>query len=304
MDVPMVDVTAAAALVGHALDVRSVPGADPDYAALLRRYRYEDRFRETVESVCVGLGLSVIEAVDQGLIVAPDNDSVFAMGSVTDFEPGLTPDQRVMTGVIHLCIAATAYPNEGDTERAMVARLRVSQIERVLRETARVVAERVTPAAPDATVAAVDAAPPASDDPLTEAGPEVFRALDLLAAMPPRKPSKKATSRRSRATTLGLIGTAFDRLVEHGCFRRASGGDDPEYLALDRYRLQVRDRALVAGHDALCEVMAAAARTVVEEPVVEEPGAAHDDCENVDTDSALATPEPAAPEHLTTEGAR
>jgi hypothetical protein len=295
----MADVTAAATLVGRALDVRAVAGTDPDYAELLRRYRFEDSFRETVDSVCAGLGLGVIDAVDQGLIIAPDSDSVFSMGSVADFEPGLNPDQRVMLGVIHLCIAATAYPLEGDTERVVVVRLRTSQIERVLRESARIISERAAEADAQAVGPELRGAngTTTSDERERPGGidPELRSALDLLAAMPTRKPVPKraASGRRSRGTSLGLIAMAFEQLVEHGCFRKVAGGEeDAEYLALDRYRLQVRERAMVDAHEALRDLMVEAAASHADdtEPGVSSQGAI---CESLESQADLSGRDPA-----------
>lgn len=226
------DVRDAARLVQFALDVRAMAGADPEYAALWHRYRIDDAFRSMVDAVCGGLGLAPMGAAEQGLIVVPQDGSVFAMGPLSDIEVGLTPDRRVVYGLAHLGIAACAYPRPEDLERGGVVRVRISAVERLLRDTARSVAEERHEVADDTRAA-----------------------FELLAEMPTRKPGAQ---RRSRTTSQGVIAMAFDRLVEHGCARKVAERDgDAEYQMLERYRLQVGEIAVVDAYDALCAAASA-----------------------------------------------
>ena len=248
MNITLSDISSASRLAGFALNTKAMPGADEDYARLLQRYRLEDQFREAVDSLCVGLGLSVISATDQGLILSPEVGSVFSIGTITDFEPGLNPEQRVVTGLVHLCIASVAYPKSNDLDRSLVARVKVSQIERVLRETAALVAERQ-----------------AEDGDAEEN--DVLVAFGILDRMRPRNPS---STKRSKKTTLGIIEAALDRLVDHGCARRQRATDaDPEYQLLDRYRIQVQEMALPDAYEVVRQQMAELAEQSDDEPTAE-----------------------------------
>lgn len=234
------DARDAARLVHFAIDVRAVVGADEEYHELWRRYRIDDTFRQLTDAVCSGFGLSALAATEHGLIVIPQDDSVFAMGSLSDFEEGYSPEQRLVAGLAHLAIAACAYPRTVDLERPGVARVKVSQVERLLRDTARTVNE---------------------DD--QERDEDVVAAFEVLAAMPTRK---QGSQRRSRTTSLGVITNAFERLIEHGCARKVtSDSADAEYQLLDRYRLQVGEVAINDAYEALVAT-ARASTCVGEEP--------------------------------------
>lgn len=243
-----VEVRDASRLVHYALDVRAVVGADAEYAELWRRYRIDDTFRQLVDAVCSGLGLAPLAATEHGLVVVPLDESVFSMGAISDFEEGYTPDQRLATGLVHLAIAACAYPRTAELDRPGVARVKVSQVERVLRDTARAVTD---------------------DD--RNCDEDTVAAFEVLAGIPTRK---QGAQRRSRTTTLGLITNAFERLVEHGCARRVSTDrGDAEYQLLDRYRLQVGELAINDAYEALCSTAAADSDAAVEVAAVA-PGAA------------------------------
>jgi hypothetical protein len=246
------DASQAGQLVGYALDAHRYPGADETYADLLRRYRLDSAFQEVVDSFCSGLGLTVLAAADQGLMLTPDSDSVFAMTTVNDFETGLNPQQRVVYGLVMLCIASTAYPLEGDLERVGVIRIKISRIERVARETVRTI---------------LDAMLLDEEDPDEN---ELLLAIRVLDAMPTISPS--GVTRRSRSNSLGLITAVFDSLVEQGQARlvgaKTSDGDT-EYQLLERFRLNVQEAALPAAHAALREKFAATALSTMKEEVAQ-----------------------------------
>ena len=57
---PAVDVESAARLVAHGMRPKALPARDPAYADLVRRYREDDAFADTVQRVASGLGLVVL----------------------------------------------------------------------------------------------------------------------------------------------------------------------------------------------------------------------------------------------------
>jgi hypothetical protein len=186
-----------------------------------------------VDAACAGLHLYVIAVEDQGLLLAPESPSIFSLGTVAEFETGLTPERRMLTGLVLLCVAGVAYPSPADLERNAIVRVRVSQVERALRETAKVVAERHG-----------------------EDEDDVPRAFAALGSVPTSTPGKK---HNSKATSLGLIRNVLTRLVELGCARDVTGpsDDDPEFQLLDRFRHYVRERALAATNEALLATVTA-----------------------------------------------
>ena len=56
--VPAVDVESAARLVAHGMRPKALPARDPAYADLVRRYREDDVFADTVQRIASGLGLT------------------------------------------------------------------------------------------------------------------------------------------------------------------------------------------------------------------------------------------------------
>jgi hypothetical protein len=211
----------AARLVSFALRPKVALGSpDSDYYRLWHEYRVNEEFRDVVEAVVDGLGLVTLGVTEQGLLVAPSDDSPFQF-RLSDLQKGLAPDRRLLIGVAHLGIAAAAYPREADLEGDIVVRRSATQIESLLRT---------------AVEAFADGADDDEADDLTTAW-RVFR-------------STPAVRRKDRGSgfradcTMGVITNAFDWLVEQGMARRAGDG---VWQLLDRYRVQVRE---LAGHTA------------------------------------------------------
>lgn len=222
------DLRDAARLVQYAFDVRLVPGADDGYAALFERYRIDADFRSATDAVCGGLGLAPLVSLDQGLVLLPQTDSVFHLGSITDFAGGRSPKERTVIGLALLAVAAVAYPRTENLERTGVRRVRVSQVERLLRATAD----------------------KARDEYADDLDDHDQQAYEMVRKMPTSRPKGK---KRSSTTTLGIIGLTLDLLVRHGCARKTTSGsaDDPEYQILERYRIQVADCGVRAAHEVL-----------------------------------------------------
>ncbi len=101
----------AAELICFALQPKIARGADERYGALWSDYRTDENFRDIVDAVANGLGLVVIDATDQGLIVAPMDKSPFSF-RLADYQRGLDSKRRMLIGLVHLVIAAVSYPKE------------------------------------------------------------------------------------------------------------------------------------------------------------------------------------------------
>ena len=72
------DVESAARLVAFGMRPKALPARDPGYADLVRRYREDDAFADTVQRVASGLGLVVLAVGPaSGLVLAAVEDSVF-----------------------------------------------------------------------------------------------------------------------------------------------------------------------------------------------------------------------------------
>jgi len=214
----------AAELICFALQPKIARGADERYGALWSDYRTDEGFRDVVEAVANGLGLVVIDATDQGLIVAPMDKSPFSF-RLADYQRGLDSKKRMLIGLVHLGIAAVSYPKEVDLEDDIVIRRSVEQVERFLRDACARLAQ--------------------GDDRDPEAGEEADEraAWRAFAVMPSSIRMKKGGY--AVDCTMGIITRAFDWLVVQGMARDAGGGT---FQMLDRYRVQVRE---LAGHAAL-----------------------------------------------------
>lgn len=242
MTISIHDVHDAGRLVRWGLDVKAVPGAHEEYAELLARYRLEDAFRETVLATCAGLEIDVLSVDDQGFIIAPRMGSIFSLSTMNDWESGMDPQSRRRSGLVLLTIIAVAYPTSDALERTTVVRVRVSQVERALREAVRVIED----AEPDDS--------------------EAQTAAHEIGLMPPVKPG--ATRQLAKSSTLAAIRAGFEHLVDAGMARAAGSVDgDPEYQLLDRMRVNVREmvmpdtHATLLGHTRAAAVIAASAAT-------------------------------------------
>jgi hypothetical protein len=251
--VPVVDVESAARLVAHGMRPKAVPARDPAYADLVRRYREDDGFADTVQRVASGLGLVVLACGPSGLVLAAVEDSVFEIRMDEYARRTVLANReadKVMHGLAHLAVAALAFPRADDlADDTYVGRVSVDQVDGAVREACRALSDRV---------AGTAEADPVSDAPQLE---EVWRAWL-------RRPEATATKdgRAGEATTRGIVGKALRFLAEQGFL--VPVGPDGVYRTTPRYQVQVRELAAqrtfdellalgvlpVAGADSLAEV--------------------------------------------------
>lgn len=226
----------AGRLLHWALQGRALPALEPAYQALLDRYLDQPAFARRVQEVAAGLGLEILDASAHGLIVAPTEDSIFALRPAQFRPTSGSADDRLLDGLVQIGIAATVYPRDSDlAEDRTIARPAITVAE--VEETLRRLCERWQEEArrrPD---------PQAVED----AGLEEAWRLYL------RRVAVQETQgeRRAPRTTHRLVEYGLDRLREFGCFQREGDGPDAEWRATYRYGVLVERLAATTAWEAV-----------------------------------------------------
>jgi hypothetical protein len=217
----------AARLVQWGLRVRARPAQEPDYRRLVDLYHDDPGFRGVVRAIAEGLGLTLVDVGEYGAIVAPTDDSVFALRGA-DFRPtSSSVEDRLLDGVIQLAIAATVFPSPRDLEDdPAIARppVTVGEIEDALRALCERLADQAR-GQPD---------PIAGHDGFEEAWRVYHRRLGAIE-------TKDGSS--ARRTTRRLVETNLERLRDHGGFTRDTRGEEASYQPTYRYQALVRELA-------------------------------------------------------------
>ena len=231
----------AARLVQWGLRVRARPAQEPDYKRLVDLYHDDPSFRTAVRAVADGLGLVLVDVGEYGAIVAPLEDSVFALRGA-DFRPTSTSvEDRLLDGLIQLAIAATVFPTPRDLEDdPAIARPPVTVAE--IEDSLRALCERLAEQSRD------QPDPIQGMEGFEEAWRIYLRRLDAME-------TKDGSS--ARRTTRRLVETNLERLREHGGFVRDSRSEDATYQPTYRYQALVRE---LAANDALRRVRDVLAR--------------------------------------------
>lgn len=238
-DVSPQDVESAARLVAYGMRPRALPSRDVGYGELVRRYRDDDRFADTVQRVASGLGLVVLAVDEQpGIVLAAVENSVFEI-RMDEYARRTTLANRqadkVMHGLAHLAVAALAFPRPDDLgDDSYVGRVSVDQVDGAVREACRALDERTAGTGLD----------PLSDAPQLEAAWRAWL----------RRPETTATKdgRAGDATTRGIVGKALRFLAEQGFLLPV--GNDGAYRTTPRYQVQVRELAAQRAFDELLEL--------------------------------------------------
>jgi hypothetical protein len=228
------DITAAAQLIGYALNTRLSPVRDRDYTDLVARFLADDGFSRIVTAIATGLDLVVLDVNrGLGLVVAPTAESPFAM-TVGQYSRRANKDgiaaERVLHALAHLGIAALAFPRPVDLDDpAYVGRISASGVEAFMREAV----ERL-----------------ARDTALIEGSEEdaLVESPDLQAAwrvyVKRASTAKIGMKRGSTRTTTAIAGRTLAVLADAGMLvAPPAKTDDPVYRTTGRYRLQVREAA-------------------------------------------------------------
>src|SRR5438046_2676853 len=85
----------AGRLIQWALQPRARPVTKEEYQHLLDRYRDQIPFQECVQAICTGLGMEILAAGPMGMVLAPTDDSIFAMTSADYRRSGSAEDRLI-----------------------------------------------------------------------------------------------------------------------------------------------------------------------------------------------------------------
>lgn len=221
----------AGRLLGKALQPRLRPALDPEYLALVERFRTDADLRRVTVAVAEGLGLRILDVGATGVVLGCSPESPFAM-RVADYRANLTVDQRVASGLLLLALAAYWFPSAE-------ALLDDDEVVQSL-DTAAFVAWLVELCT---SLAATEARDPAVGT------PELRAACRTL--LERAETRKTADGRRTASTLAGMVESALEQLEKGGLVRRT--GD--RWTSTRAYRIQVRE---LAGHAAFEAVRSAA----------------------------------------------
>ncbi|MFJ9952563.1 hypothetical protein [Kitasatospora sp. NPDC091207] len=229
------DAEAAARLIAYGLRTRKVPGRDSDYLRLTRRYRQDTEFRTLTDRVGRGLGLSVLgsDSSTEALVLAALDGSVFET-RIEDYARrakyrGERGDhEKVLHGLIHLAIAALAFPRPDDlAQDGFIGRVGIDIVDSTVRDVCRRLQQRAAEAELE-----TDAA---THTPELE---EVWRVYS-------RRPETSRTkdSRAAVNSTRAMTGRALNFLTDCGFLTAVGEATDGNYRTTPRYQLQVRELA-------------------------------------------------------------
>lgn len=236
-----VDAERAAQLIAMGLRRKHVPHRDPLYRELLGHYAQDGDFAQLVRAIAAGIGLLVLDVNPHaGLVMAPEAASVFDTRLEDHFARSDRSDvDRVLYGIVHLAVAALAFPREDDlADDNQLRRVSVEQIDEVVRDTCRMLDEQV----------AKDGTDP-GDVPLDNPGLEhVWRAYKNKSEI-----GSTADGRSKPDTTRGIVRRTLRWLALRGLLQPVGDDADEVYRTTFRYQILVRQ---LAAHKTFQELLA------------------------------------------------
>jgi hypothetical protein len=217
-----------------ALGVRGklIPSRSEPYLRLVRRYLADSEFAAQVRAAAVGWGLSVLDvSVRSGLVLAALSGSVFEV-RLDDYVRLASRENRdrekILHGIVHLAAAALCFPRADDlADDAYVGRVSVAAVDTIVRETCRVLQNRIDGSAE-------------SGDPVSDA-PELEEAWRVYLRRPETATTRDA--RQNATTTLAIAKRALRWLADRGLLVPMSEDDGGTYRTTSRYQVQVRELA-------------------------------------------------------------
>jgi len=237
----------AARLVQWGLRPLARPVQEPEYRQLISAYHDDSSFRAAVHGVAEGLGLSVLDVSDHGIVLGADDDSAFALRPA-DFRPGQqSADMRLLDGLVQVAIATTVFPRARDLdEDPDLARppVTVAEIEEQLRRICEQLEQQVRR----------EGDPMASDERrgLTEAWRVYLRHLAIV---------ETKDNRQAVRSTRRIVEYALTRLHDFGCFVQVSGTGDAAWQPTRRYQVMVQRFAASYLYELVQEALADQAGT-------------------------------------------
>lgn len=205
------------------------PAQETEYRELVERYFDDGAFRTTVRELADGLGLHLLDVSEHGVVLAPQNDSVFRL-KPGDFRPGSSKvDDRLLDGLAQVAIASTVFPRARDLDDdpdIVRPPVTVDEVEAQLRQLCERLAEEAR-AEPD---------PDATDEDrgLIEAWRVYLQRLDTM---------ETRDSRKAMRTTRRIIEYSLDRLREFGCFTQVHQNTEQAWQPTRRYQVMVQQLA-------------------------------------------------------------
>lgn len=229
------DAAAAAQLLAFGLTPRARPAGAAEYRELIARHEADVAFRDVVDAIADGLGLVVLDVgVIAGIVLAAVEGSPFEL-RLTDYRANLSGDDRLLHGLVHVGIAAYAFPTAVSLTDDEVRHVAVGDVEAFLRAACERRRDRSGP---------VD---PSPDEPSSELAWRLY-----LRRQPARD---TGDGRVGASTTTGIVKYALERLVTAGMANRVSDERGGTYRLLGRYRTGVRELAATATYRHLTEQM-------------------------------------------------
>lgn len=237
--ITMDDAEDAAKLIACGMRLRQRPAKDRAYRDLVVRYRTESDFQDLVERTARGLGLKVLGATeDIGVALAALPNSVFET-KIEDYVRVARQrgeGERLLHGIIHLAIAALAFPRPDDLANdGYTGRVSAEAVDTAVRDTCDRLREKA-------------AAAEAGEDTPTDS-PELEKVWTAYARRPEAALTKDG--RLAMNSTKGMITRALNFLTEQGFLAVAGAGQDGWYRTTPRYQLQVRELAATSAFEEL-----------------------------------------------------
>jgi hypothetical protein len=230
---PRVDAEAAARLVSFGLRPKLLPARDEHYGSLVARYLTDDSFKGMVHAVAAGLDLLLLDVNKKvGTVLASTEESVFTIKMEEYARRAMSRDrkdiEKVLHGVIHLAIAALAYPRSDDlADDSYIGRVSVSLVDSTVRDACAALDKKSAEAEEN-------------QDPLEDA-PQLERTWRAYARRPMTTSTKD--NRAAADSTRGMIIKALKFLGEQGFFTLVNDEDGGTWRASSRYQIQVRELA-------------------------------------------------------------
>jgi hypothetical protein len=202
------------------------PAQEEEYRELVERYFDDGAFRIIVRELADSLGLHVLDVSEHGVVLAPQDDSIFAL-KPAEFRPGSSKvDDRLLDGLAQIAIAATVFPRARDLDEdpdIVRAAVSVDEVEARIRQLCERLSDEAR-GAPD----------PNADDErrgLIEAWRVYMQRLDTM---------ETRDSRKAMRATRRVIEYSLDRLREFGCFTQVSQGAETVWQPTRRYQVLVQ----------------------------------------------------------------
>lgn len=242
--VPITDAADAARLIALGMRPRLLPARDLIYSDLVRRHLEDDTFADLTRVIADGLGLAVLACTPQtGLVLAATDQSLFEIRIDEYARRAAFRERRdvekVLHGLIHLAVAAIAYPRPDDLANdSYIGRVSVEQVDALVREACRMLDEKAAMAEEN-------------NDPLDDA-PNLERTWRVYARRPAAAVTKDG--RLAPDATRSMITKALRFLTDQGFLVAVSNEGGGMHRTTPRYQVQVRELAAEAAFAELLDL--------------------------------------------------